>query len=146
MFRFPSGRKKSPEKFRSSSAKSKYSDVAKLAAEAVAKEPVAATTKKPIVWSSLLPLLGFAALGGFILNLMPCVLPVIGPESSVVRRQGGQSRVRVFMLNLWFTAGVMSVFLVLASFVAFLNLGWGEQFTFTWFKVAMGMVWFSRWR
>ena len=38
---------------------------------------LAADAKEPIVLSTLLVQLGFAFLGGLILNLMPCVLPVI---------------------------------------------------------------------
>jgi thiol:disulfide interchange protein len=44
---------------------------------------------------------------------------------------------------LWYSLGLISVFLVLATLAAFLNLGWGEQFTLTWFKVAMVMVVFA---
>ncbi len=47
----------------------------------------------------------------------------------------------MFALNLWYSAGLILVFLVLATLAAFLNLGWGQHFTYTWFKVAMvGLV------
>jgi thiol:disulfide interchange protein len=68
---------------------------------------------------------------------MPCVLPVISLKLLAFVEQSGQSRAHSFVLNLWFAAGLMLVFLVLASLSASLNLAWGEQFTFTWFKVAM---------
>ena len=91
--------------------------------------------------SKLLVILGFGVLGGLILNLMPCVLPVIGLKILSFAEQGGQSRSRVFGLNLSYSAGLIAVFLVLAGVVAFLNFGWGQQFTLTWFKVAMiGLV------
>ena len=59
---------------------------------------------------SLIAVLGFALLGGFILNFMPCVLPVIGLKVMSFVNQAGESRSRVFALNLWYSLGLMSVF------------------------------------
>jgi thiol:disulfide interchange protein len=82
-----------------------------------------------------------AFFGGLILNLMPCVLPVISLKLLSFIEQGGQGRARVFVLNLWYAAGLMLVFLVLATLSASFSLAWGEQFTLTWFKVTMtGLV------
>ena len=97
----------------------------------------------PLGWSKLLSIMGFGLLGGLILNLMPCVLPVIGLKILSFVEQSGQSRWNAFLLNVWFSLGLMSVFVLLASLAAFLNLGWGEQFTFTWFKVLMTAVVFA---
>jgi suppressor for copper-sensitivity B len=113
-----------------------YKDVAKLAAEHPAPSG-------EIDVATLLPMIGFGLLGGLILNLMPCVLPVIGLKVLSFVQQGGQSRARIFALNFWFAAGLIAVFLVLATAAAFANLSWGQQFTFTWFKVAMVVVVFA---
>ena len=121
-----------------------YTDVAKLAAASPAP------TGK-VNWSGLVPFVGFGLLGGLILNLMPCVLPVIGLKVLSFVQQGGQSRGRIFMLNLWFALGLLSVFLVLATLAAFgslipgigQNLSWGQQFTYTSFKVAMVVIVFA---
>jgi thiol:disulfide interchange protein len=113
-----------------------YTDVAKLAAASPAP------TGK-VDWAALAPIVGFGLLGGMILNLMPCVLPVIGLKVLSFAQQGGQSRSRVFMLNLWFAAGLILVFVLLATAAAFLNLSWGQQFTYTWFKVTMVIVVFA---
>ncbi len=86
------------------------------------------------VWIAIL--LGAFA-GGLILNLMPCVLPVISLKLFALIQQAGESRRRILMLNLWFVLGLMSVFMVLATLSAAFNLAWGEQFTYTWFKVAL---------
>src|SRR5436190_23834635 len=94
-------------------------------------------------WQALLPMIGFGLLGGLILNLMPCVLPVIGLKLLSFVQQGGHSRGKIFALNLWFALGLLSVFLVLATAAAFANLGWGQQFTYTWFKVTMVVVVFA---
>ncbi|MCI0359899.1 MAG: thioredoxin family protein [Planctomycetaceae bacterium] len=121
-----------------------YEDVAKLAAASPAP------TGK-VNWSALAPFVGFGLLGGLILNLMPCVLPVIGLKVLSFVQQGGESRGRIFMLNVWFALGLLSVFLVLATLAAFgslipglgQNLSWGQQFTYTGFKVAMVVVVFA---
>jgi thiol:disulfide interchange protein len=90
-----------------------------------------------ITVSGLLIALGLGFLGGTILNLMPCVLPVIGLKILSFAQQAGKNRKTILALNLWFSLGLLSVFWLLAGLSAFLNLGWGEQFTFTWFKLLM---------
>lgn len=119
-----------------------YNDVAKLAAANPAPTG-------EIDLASLAAIVGFGLLGGLILNLMPCVLPVIGLKVLSFVQQGGESRARIFALNVWFVLGLMFVFLILASLAAFgslifsENLAWGQQFTFTWFKVTMVVVVFA---
>ncbi len=101
------------------------------------------------LWTAL-PL---AFLGGLILNFMPCVLPVIALKAMSFAKQAGESRSRVLQLNLWYAAGVLSVFLVFAGLAlglgAFLNVdsfGWGDQvntnagkIVFTVLVVALGL-------
>jgi thiol:disulfide interchange protein len=86
---------------------------------------------------TLLTELALAFLGGLILNLMPCVLPVISLKILAFLEQAGESRGRVFFLNVWYSLGLLSVFMVLAALAATAGLAWGEQFTLPWFKVAM---------
>ncbi len=89
-----------------------------------------------------------AIAGGFILNFMPCVLPVIGLKILSFAEQAGRSRGTVFKLNVWYALGTLTVFMVLATLgaaaslgLAEENLGWGEQFSSTWFNVVMvGLV------
>ncbi len=57
----------------------------------------------------------FALVGGFILNFMPCVLPVVGLKIMAFAEQAGESRARVLWLNLWYTLGMLSVFWILAA-------------------------------
>ena len=80
-------------------------------------------------------LLAFA--GGFALNLMPCVLPVIGLKVLSFVEQSGQDRKRVWMLNVWYSLGLISVFMVLATLAAVAGLGWGQQFTRPEFSITM---------
>jgi thiol:disulfide interchange protein len=81
--------------------------------------------------------LGFAFLGGLILNIMPCVLPVISLKIFSFMQQAGEHRSRVFVLNVWYSLGLLAVFMALAALAATAGLAWGEQFTLPWFKVAM---------
>lgn len=88
-------------------------------------------------------LLGF--LGGFILNLMPCVLPVISLKIFGFVQQAGQSRRRIFRSGLAFIAGIFAWFLGLALLLVLLKTGgreitWAFQFTNPLFVVAMSAV------
>ncbi len=71
-----------------------------------------------------------AFLGGLIMNVMPCVLPVIALKIFGFVNQAGQEPARVFRLGLAFNAGVFTFFLGLAAAVARLKLAfnWGYQF------------------
>lgn len=85
-----------------------------------------------LVWN-----IGLGFLGGLLLNLMPCVLPVIGLKIMSFASQAGESRGRVIALNLYFVAGLVSVFLVLAALAAFLGWGWGQQFQSREFSIVL---------
>lgn len=79
-------------------------------------------------------------LGGIILNFMPCVLPVIGLKVLSFVSQSGESRGRVLLLNLVYSAGIMAVFLVLASLAAFASWSWGQQATYASFNITLATV------
>jgi len=65
-----------------------------------------------------------AFFGGLLLNLMPCVFPVIGLKILSFVEQSHHDRRRLFTLNLWYSAGVVAVFLGLAAVAVLLR----EQF------------------
>jgi thiol:disulfide interchange protein DsbD len=88
----------------------------------------------------LLVVLATAFAAGFILNFMPCVLPVIGLKLVAFVQQAGDRRGRILVLNLWYSAGVMSVFLILATLAIFLGWSWGEQFSSVAFNVVLASV------
>ena len=74
-----------------------------------------------------------ALLGGIILNLMPCVLPVLSLKLFSLIKQAGESRKRLLTLGIATTAGILTSFWVLAGIVAVIkagggNAGWGMQF------------------
>ena len=78
-------------------------------------------------------LLFFAFVGGIILNLMPCVLPVLSLKLFSLIKQSGESRGRLLALGGATTAGILCSFWVLAAVVAAVkagggSAGWGMQF------------------
>lgn len=103
------------------------------------EKPVAPQQAGTLTLTTLLAALA----GGFILNFMPCVLPVIGLKVMGFVEQAGSDRSEVIKLNLAYVLGIVSVMWVLAAItIATKNaFGWGEQFTILEFKLAMaGLV------
>ncbi|MEK0445744.1 MAG: hypothetical protein RLZZ399_1065 [Verrucomicrobiota bacterium] len=83
-----------------------------------------------------------AFLGGLLLNLMPCVLPVIALKIFGFTQQAGQDPRKVLKLGIAFTAGVFAFFLGLAAAVIGLKaagsgLNWGFQFQNPWILVGL---------
>ena len=90
-------------------------------------------------------LVGF--LGGLILNVMPCVLPVISLKLFSFVKQANQSRERVFRLGLAYAAGVFAWFLGFAALVVALKaaghqVGYAFHLQNPWFLVALSAVTF----
>jgi len=74
-----------------------------------------------------------ALFGGLILNLMPCVLPVLSLKLFSLIKQSRESRRRLLMLGATTTLGILASFWTLAGVVAAVkagggNAGWGMQF------------------
>lgn len=97
----------------------------------------------PLDLQKLLTAIGASLLGGLILNLMPCVLPVIGLKIMSFVQQAHHDRKRVLALNLWYSAGLLAVFMALATLSVMLNNSWGEQFQSTWFNIALSVLVFG---
>ncbi len=79
------------------------------------------------VWTAL----GFAFLGGLILNLMPCVFPVLSMKALALAKKGGDVRL-ARIGGLAYTAGVVLSFVALAAALLALRgageaIGWGFQ-------------------
>jgi len=76
--------------------------------------------------------LAFAFLGGAVLNLMPCVLPVISFKVLSFVKMAGESRLETFKHGLAFSCGVIVSFWFLAGAMLLLQssgqlVGWGFQ-------------------
>jgi thiol:disulfide interchange protein len=90
----------------------------------------AAPPSTPI--AQLLGTLVLAFLGGLVLNLMPCVFPVLGIKILGFVNQSGQDKKKVVLHGLVFALGVLLSFWSLAAVLAILRaggqeLGWGFQ-------------------
>jgi thiol:disulfide interchange protein/DsbC/DsbD-like thiol-disulfide interchange protein len=85
--------------------------------------------------------------GGLILNLMPCVLPVLSVKVFSLVRNSHQSRAEALAHGLTYTAGVVISFLALAGLLLGLRaageqIGWGFQMQDPRFVFALGVLFF----
>ncbi|MCB9845432.1 MAG: thioredoxin family protein [Phycisphaeraceae bacterium] len=82
-----------------------------------------------------------AAVGGLVLNLTPCVLPVIPIKVMTISRHGG-SPGRSLMLGLWMAAGVVAFWVGIGLPVAFWReFGDPSQiFGYWWFTLGIGLL------
>ncbi|HXG59188.1 MAG TPA: protein-disulfide reductase DsbD domain-containing protein, partial [Thermoanaerobaculia bacterium] len=90
-------------------------------------------------------LLLLSAIGGLLLNIMPCVLPVISLKVLSFVHQAGHGSQQTRLFGLAFAAGVLGSFWILAAVVAIVRataeqIGWGFQFQSPYFVVAMSVV------
>jgi suppressor for copper-sensitivity B len=89
-----------------------------------------------------LAIVGIALLGGLILNLMPCVLPVLALKLAAVGGYGGAARRMIRLGFLASALGIVASFLLLAGAAIAVRaaggaVGWGIQFQQPWFLVAL---------
>lgn len=89
----------------------------------------------------------FAFIGGMILNLMPCVLPVMSFKVMSFVKMAGQSRSLTFKHGLMFSLGVILSFWLLASVMLMLRtygqaVGWGFQLQEPLFVVILASILF----
>jgi thiol:disulfide interchange protein DsbD len=90
----------------------------------------------------------FAFIGGILLNIMPCVLPVIALKVFGLVSLGGDQPGRVRKLGWVFSLGILVSFLSLALIVILLQaageqVGWGFQFQEPAFVIAMCTIVFA---
>ena len=95
---------------------------------ATAPSPAARPDETPTLLGAAL----LALLGGLVLNLMPCVFPVLSIKVLGLVRHAGESGARIRLHGLAYTAGVLASFLALAGLLIALKsggagLGWGFQ-------------------
>jgi thiol:disulfide interchange protein DsbD len=115
---------------------------AKTAASSAEPAPSSAPAGPP---ASFWVMLVFALLGGSILNLMPCVLPVLSIKALSLVQSASSDRREVLKGALAYTAGVLACFAVLALIVigvksAGRDVGWGFQFQDWRFVLALTVV------
>ena len=103
-----------------------------FAAAGTAATPAGTTAVAPPAPTSLIGTLALAFIGGLILNLMPCVFPVLGIKILGFVNQSGQDKKKVITHGLVFALGVLLSFWTLAGVLAVLRaggdkIGWGFQ-------------------
>jgi len=94
---------------------------------------------------SLMGMLLLAFLGGMILNVMPCVLPVIALKILGFVQQSRENPAGVRRLGMMYGLGVWVSFLVMAAVVIGVQqaggaASWGMQMQSAWFRVALLIV------
>lgn len=87
----------------------------------------------------------FAFLGGLILNLMPCVLPILSLKALGLAKKGAHARKHVVIGGLAYTLGVIVSFLAIAGLLIALRsageaVGWGFQLQSPLFVGALALV------
>lgn len=94
---------------------------------------------------SILTVAGCAFLGGLILNVMPCVFPVISLKILNFLKMAGEKKSIVIKHGLSYSTGVCLSFVSLAGMILitqFLGglVGWGFQFQSPWFCWSMAAI------
>jgi thiol:disulfide interchange protein DsbD len=106
-----------------------------------------AATPRPAALAPLTALL-LAFLGGLILNIMPCVFPVLSLKVLALSRHGQKEHGETLRESLAYAAGVISSFIALAGALILLKgaagqLGWGFQLQEPWFVGALAQLLFA---
>ncbi|MFO1087165.1 MAG: protein-disulfide reductase DsbD family protein [Reyranellaceae bacterium] len=96
---------------------------------------------------SLAQALLFALLGGLILNLMPCVFPVLAMKAAAFARLAGHERGEMRRDGVAYTAGVLASFAAMAAVVIALRsslgeVSWGFQFQSPIFSLLIAYLFF----
>jgi thiol:disulfide interchange protein DsbD len=110
-----------------------------------AAAPKSASTPASAPSRGLFTFLVFGFIGGFILNLMPCVLPVISLKIFGFIQQAGKDRRSILRNGLWFVAGIFVWFLGLALLLTALKaaghqITWAAQFTNPYFVLILSVI------
>ncbi len=90
--------------------------------------------------------LALALLAGLVLNIMPCVLPVIPLKVLGIVQQAKESRRRFMTLGLAFAGGIVLFFAAIAVFNVVLKVvlagafHWGEHFQYPAFRIGMTIL------
>lgn len=80
----------------------------------------------------------FSFIGGLILNVMPCVFPVLGIKVLGVVQQAGEDKRQVLLHGLTYTFGVLVCFWALGGLVTTLGKAWGFQLQSPGFVYGLG--------
>jgi len=126
-----------------------------LAEQAITIPEIPVTEKAapapPLQWDNVLKVLASMFAGGIILNLMPCVFPVIGLKIMGFVQQSGQDRKKIALHGVLFSAGVLASFGVLSGILFAARaavasggqqIGWGYQLQIPWVVLSLTILMF----
>jgi thiol:disulfide interchange protein/DsbC/DsbD-like thiol-disulfide interchange protein len=99
---------------------------------AVAQNTAQNTGQGPLADYALWQIFAFALLGGFILNLMPCVFPILSLKALSLARSGGENENHAKQDALAYLFGVLLTFGLIGGLLLILRaageaIGWGFQ-------------------
>ena len=80
-----------------------------------------------------------AAIAGFLLNLTPCVLPVIPIKVLSLQKQAGNPA-KLMLFGTVYCVGIIATFAVFGVLIAVLRQQWGQIFSQPWFSATMGAI------
>lgn len=97
--------------------------------------------------AGFLPALALAVLGGLLLNLMPCVFPVLSMKAMALLRSAGAGEAAARRDGIFYTLGVLAGFLSLAAILLLLKaggeaVGWGFQLQEPWVVAGLAILMF----
>lgn len=130
------------------------SKTAALPSVAIPTVTLATPPPESLPFSKYLPILGGMLLGGLILNLMPCVFPVIGLKIMGFVEQAGANRRKVVFHGFTFTLGVLASFGVISGILfaartaaiaggkSAATIGWGYQLQNPWLVLGLMVLMF----
>lgn len=113
---------------------------------------ISAPPAEAVSFFKLLPILSGMFFGGLILNLMPCVFPVIGLKIMGFVQQAGEDRRSIALHGMTFALGVIASFAVLSGVLFAIRaaaskngtelIGWGYQLQEPWVVVILLLLMF----
>ncbi|MFN3746224.1 MAG: protein-disulfide reductase DsbD family protein [Hyphomicrobiaceae bacterium] len=118
-----------------------------VTAGSMSAAPTASRMESLPLWQTAL----FAFLGGLILNLMPCVFPVLAIKATAIAKLSGGALREVRLAGAFYTLGVIVAFTALAAALMGVRasgaaVGWGFQFQsplfvagMSWLLLAIGL-------
>ncbi|MCP5381156.1 MAG: thioredoxin family protein [Kordiimonadaceae bacterium] len=89
---------------------------------------------------NLLSALAFAFIGGIILNLMPCVFPILSLKAMSIIALNNKEEKEARLSGLLYTSGVVVCFGLIGAIVSLLSVGWGFHMQMPVVNFALGLL------
>ncbi|MES2474957.1 MAG: protein-disulfide reductase DsbD domain-containing protein [Verrucomicrobiota bacterium] len=108
---------------------------------------IGAMPAAPVPATGFFKILGGMFIGGLILNLMPCVFPVIGLKIMGFVQQAGEDRKKIILHGVLFALGVLASFGVISGILFAAretvgSVGWGYQLQNPWVVLSLMLLMF----